>query len=306
MKHTLEYLGVRFLDLFFGVLGPKLSMPIACALGTLIYLLLGKKRQIALDNLQLAFGDELTEQDRKRIAKEAFQNLVMNAAEFCLAHRLHEKGILDDYVEFKNAEIFDEALKEKRGAILIGAHYSNWELAGYTISLQITPAHSVVRTLKNPKVDRWVNGIREKSGQVIFPKEGALKSMIGLFREGKLLVFLLDQHAGDKGIPIDFFGHPAFTFDSVAMLSKRFNVPVIFGYDRRIGNSFKHVMTVATRIDPGDESVEELTLQYTKLIEDIIREQPGPWLWMHRRWKESNPSRRARKKARGHRLPPAC
>jgi KDO2-lipid IV(A) lauroyltransferase len=296
MKHTLEYLGVRLLDLMFGILGPKLSMPVACALGTLIYLVMGKKRQIALDNLHHAFGDELTEQERKRITRQAFQNLTMNAAEFCLAPRLHAAGVFDDHVKFKNAEIFAEALSEQRGAILIGGHYSNWELAGYAISRAITTGHTVARTLNNPIVDKWVNSVRETSGLVIFPKEGALRSMVKLFREGKLLVFLLDQHAGDKGIPIEFFGRPAFTFDSAAMLSKRFNVPVIFGYDRRIGNTFNHVMTVVTRIDPGDASVEELTIRYTKLIEDIIRERPELWLWMHRRWKESNPSRRARKK----------
>lgn len=295
MKHTLEYFGVRLLDLFFGLLGPRLSMPVACALGTLLYWAVSKKRQIALNNLKLAFGDTLTEHDRETIVRKAFQNLTMNAAEFCLTPRLHAKGILDDRVKIEGAEIFFEALSEQKGAILIGAHYSNWELAGYAISTNITPAHTVARTLKNSKVDKWVNSIRGKSGQVVVPKVGALRSMIKLFREGKLLVFLLDQHAGDKGIPIDFFGHPAFTFDSVAMLSKRFNVPVIFGYDRRIDNTFKHVMTFVTRIDPGDTSVEELTIRYTKLIEAVIREKPELWLWMHRRWKESNPSRRARK-----------
>jgi KDO2-lipid IV(A) lauroyltransferase len=298
-KHNIEYGLVRLFAALFCLLGPRWGLSVARGIGWLAFRLDRRHRRIALENLRHAFGDGLTDKDRRRIVLGAFQNLAMNAAEFCTFHRVVRPENLGDFVQFRNERLLTDALAEGRGAMLVTGHIGNWEIGGNAVSMRFAPCHSIARALKNPKVDRWVNEIRQKTGQRIIPKDGALRSMVSLLREGKLLAFLLDQHAGDKGIPVDFFGRKAYTFDSVAALSKRFNVPVICGFDRRIGNRFKHEMRAVERIDPGNASVEELTARYTKFIEDTVRETPEAWLWMHRRWKESKPRPRSAARENG-------
>jgi len=289
MKHTIEYVLARCLAAFITLLGQRLGMSFARGLGWLIFKLDSRHRLVALENLETAFGDQLDVSEKNRIVCCAFQNLVLNAVELLLFYRLVRPDNIQRFIRFKDVHILEEALAEGRGVILVSAHLGNWELAGCAISMAIAPTYSIARVLKNEKIDRWVNQLRQKTGAEIIPKDGALRTMVQHLRDGKLLVFLLDQNAGSKGIPVDFFGKQAYTFDSVASLSKRFNVPVVFGHGRRVGDEFNHELRAVARIDPGDLSVEELTSRYTKLIEDTIREMPGQWLWMHRRWKEVIP-----------------
>jgi len=287
LKHTIEYALVRMFAALFFVLGRRWGLRLGRAIGWALFKLGKRHRNIALDNLRHAFGDGLSEDERLRIVLGAFQNLTMNAAELCMFYRIATLENLHEFVEFKDEHLLVDALAEGRGVIIVTGHVGNWELGGSAVSMKFAPCHSVARTLKNPKVDRWLNDLRQRTGQFIIPKEGALRGMVSLLREGKLLAFALDQHAGDKGIPVEFFGRKAYTFDSVAALSKRFGVPVILGFDRRLDDGFRHEMWAVARVDPGDASVEELTARYTKVTEDVIREKPEQWLWMHRRWKES-------------------
>ena len=297
VQHVLEYALLRTFASAFGLLGPKLGLRVARALGWVAFRLSRRHRGIALDNLRHAFGDERSEQERLRIVRRAFQNLTMNMAEICLFHRTVRPDNLDQFVSFRDLEALEQALSEGRGVIMVSAHLGNWELGALSLSMKVCPCYSIARTLSNTKVDEWLNSMRRKCGQEVIPKAGALRSMVGLLRQGKCLGFLLDQHAGDKGLPVEFFGRKAYAFDSVAALSKRLNTPVVLVFGRRIDDEFRHEVRIAERIDPGDASIEDLTARYTKVIETAVRETPDAWLWMHRRWKESK-SREDRKRDR--------
>lgn len=288
IQYSAEYLLVRLFAAVFHVLGPRLGLPLARALGRLIYHLDGRHRRIALENIRLALGEALSEPERRRTICRAYQNLAMNMAELCFFHRAVRPETLENFIQFTNTQLLQEALAGGRGVLLVSGHLGNWELASCAVSMRITACHSVARALKNPKVDAWLNERRRQSGGHVIPKDGALRTLVRRLREGKLLVFLLDQHAGDKGIPATFFGRTAYTFDSVATLSRRFRVPVIFGFGRRVGGRFFHEVRFVERIDPGEASVAELTERYNRLLEEAVREIPDQWLWMHRRWKESS------------------
>jgi KDO2-lipid IV(A) lauroyltransferase len=223
----------------------------------------------------------------------------MNMVEFCLFPRIVNLQNFDRFVRFRNEQMVKDWLAQGHSAILVSAHLGNWELGACAVSMKAVPCYSIARPLKNPILDRWLNEMRQRTGARVFPKTGALRSMVRYLHEGKLLVFLLDQHAGDKGIPVEFFGRKAYTFDSVATISKRFHVPVFLAFDRRIDDRFFHEMRCVARVDPDAGSVEELTAQYTRLIEQAVRETPDQWLWMHRRWKESKP------RASADKVPPA-
>lgn len=287
IRYILEYWLVRAADAIFYVLGPDISLPLARFMGTVAFFISSRYRKVALDNLAMAYGSVLDKREMRHIAMRAFQNLFVTAAEFPLFLHHAKPENLDDYVRFVNADEFEVWLASGRPAIIVSGHIGNWEMGACAISMRFAPCFSIARPLKNPLLDSWLTEKRERLGAHVFPKSGALKSIVRRLKEGKLLVFLLDQHAGDKGIPVEFFGMPAFTFDSVAALSKRFDVPVFVGFDRRIGNEFFHEMICLARVDPSEGTVEALTQRYTKLLELAIRQVPDQWLWMHRRWKKS-------------------
>jgi KDO2-lipid IV(A) lauroyltransferase len=102
--------------------------------------------------------------------------------------------------------------------------------------------------------------------------------------------FIADQNAGPKGIFVDFFGRKASTYKSIGLLAMQYQVPVVIGYARRQSESFRFKMCVQDIIYPEDwasqpDALRYITQRYTKAIEDFVSEDPGQYLWVHRRWK---------------------
>ena len=132
--------------------------------------------------------------------------------------------------------------------------------------------------------------MRQRHGQQILDKKGAAKYMEQILADGGTLCFIADQDAGRKGIFVDFFGRKASTYKSIGLIALTCNVPIVVGCSRRIDNLFKFEMKVNRIIMPEewadkDKPLEWVTAEYTKAIEDFIREDPTQYWWLHRRWK---------------------
>ena len=111
-----------------------------------------------------------------------------------------------------------------------------------------------------------------------------------MLEKNGIVGFTADQNAGKKGIFVDFFGRKASAYKSIALLAMQFEVPVIIGYARRVGDRFRFRCGAQDIIYPEDWKSQEdplryITQRYTRAIEDFIRVEPDQYLWVHRRWK---------------------
>jgi KDO2-lipid IV(A) lauroyltransferase len=127
-------------------------------------------------------------------------------------------------------------------------------------------------------------------GQKIIDKKGAAKLMGKTASSGATLCFIADQDAGKKGIFVDFFGRKASTYKSIGLIAITNNIPIVVGYSRRVGNHFFFEMGVNRIIFPEEwadkeNPLEWITAEYTKAIENFVREDPSQYWWLHRRWK---------------------
>jgi KDO2-lipid IV(A) lauroyltransferase len=64
----------------------------------------------------------------------------------------------------------------------------------------------------------------------------------------------------------------------------------VVGYSRRIGNRFFFELGVSRIILPEewadkDDPLKWVTAEYTRAIEQFVREDPTQYWWLHRRWK---------------------
>ena len=127
-------------------------------------------------------------------------------------------------------------------------------------------------------------------GQQILDKKGAAQYMEKIISSGATLCFIADQDAGRKGIFVDFFGRKASTYKSIGLIAVTNNIPIVVGCSRRIDNLFRFEIEVNRIIVPEewadkDKPLEWITAEYTKAIEEFIREDPSQYWWLHRRWK---------------------
>ncbi|GAI28903.1 unnamed protein product, partial [marine sediment metagenome] len=174
--------------------------------------------------------------------------------------------------------------------MMLTGHYSNFEIMGYMLGLFGFNAYSIARPLDNRFISRYLYDVRQRAGQTIIDKKGATELTDKLTSNGAALGFIADQDAGRKGIFVDFFGRKASTYKSIGLLAITNNVPVAVAYSRRFANRFYFEIGVNRIILPEewaekDDPLKWVTAEYTKAIEEFVREDPSQYWWLHRRWK---------------------
>jgi len=248
---------------------------------------------VVIKNLDIAFGSSLTYKEKLKIARKSYEHLFKAGIELVFMPRLVNKYTWQNYFEMDNlAEILKMAWGAK-GGIYITAHFGNWELLGCLAPLMGLPVYAIARPIENPFLDRYLNRMRQITGQKIIPKTGASRGVMDILENGGFLSFLVDQNAGSRGIFVDFFGKPASTSRSIALLSLKTGIPLIPVYAYRI-KDFKYKVVIESPIypiDTGDPTadIKSLTRAFTKRVEEWVRMHPEQYLWQHRRWKTRPP-----------------
>lgn len=283
---NLEYYAVLFLLSLFRLLPGFLINSTAQILGTLLWWMLPKRRNIITKNLLRAFPD-MPYSHRHTIARNFWP-------EFCkmIIHLIRYFGLTEEnrrkLIEWENIDYFDQAKKENKGIILIGAHFSSWELMGMALCSHGYTHAAVGRPLDNPRINTLINTIRESSGLQVIPHRKAIKENLKLLKNKKIFGLVIDQNFHHGGLFVNFFGQPASMTNLPAVMALKTNAPVLPVHGWHINGKF-HIKFDRPIIIPGDESLqptsEELSQKFADIIEGWIKEKPVYWLWAHDRWK---------------------
>jgi KDO2-lipid IV(A) lauroyltransferase len=286
----LQYLALRLVAAALHCFPVDTNLRTARLIGSIMYAVDKKHRDRALGNLRRSFPD-MPEARREAMARRSMQQLVMLGVEVLFTTRLIRLDTWRKYVELSNFhDVLRLMVRGDRGLIMLTGHYGNWEVLGYVLATLGFPTTSIARPLDNPYVSEFVFGVREKTGQKIIAKKGATTEVTELLVQGGTLCFSADQNAGSKGLFVDFFGRKASTYKSIGLLAMEYEVPVVVGYARRLNDGFRFEVGVQDVIYPEDwksqdDPLRYITQRYTKGIEDFVRDDPGQYLWVHRRWK---------------------
>jgi len=289
IKDWLAYFLLRVLVVFLYLFDVETNLNTACFLGRLLWKHYHRGRNRALDNLRASYPDK-SEQWIWKTGRRSFEHLVMLTIDILFTPRLVKKYNWRDYSRYKNVERAKWLMMEGQGLLMVGAHYSNFEIIGYLLGMFGFNIYSIARPLDNKYISRYLYGVRRVAGQKIIDKKGATTLMEQLTSAGATLCFVADQDAGKKGIFVDFFGRKASTYKSIGLLAITQNMPIVVGYSRRVDNRFYFEIGINRIIFPGewagkDDPLKWVTAEYTKAIEEFVREDPSQYWWLHRRWK---------------------
>lgn len=249
-----------------------------------------KHRERALGQLRRSFPD-WDQQRIQRVARASMRSLAWLGVEFLLTVRKISPNTWRRHVRLGNiAEALRLMVERKTGLILLTGHFGNWEVMGYTMAALGFDSVAVARRLDNPYVNDWALGLREKAGLRILDKKGAAMEVDGILAGRGLVAFIADQDAGRRGIFVDFFGRPASTFKSIALMAMRHQTPVIVCGARRTAPRFRFEIDIERIIYPHEWAERKdpmwwITQEYTASLEAMVRRCPEQYLWAHRRWK---------------------
>lgn len=291
-RHRLEYAGLRALAAVLAALPLTLAMRISAATAALVIRVAGRVRRIGLVNLAIAFPEK-SEAERLAILVASYRNLGRMVAECAHLHRLNPANVRATVTPDDGPIWTDEMLPAlaSQGILVLTGHFGNWEMFAYTYGLLGYPVSLVHQTIKNPFVDRFIEGLRSGGGTRLFRKQEAARAVLRALAERKLVVLPLDQNQSRRaGIFVEFFGRAASTSPGLARIALRTGAPIYPAFLVRDGTSAHHRIVILPRVTIGsmadrDSAVHELTQRCTAVLEAMIRKHPDHWLWTHKRWR---------------------
>ena len=267
-------------------------------LGRLMWKHYHRGRDRAIVNLRASFPEKDDEWIEKT-GRRSFEQIVMFVMDTIFTPRLVRKDNWRNFSTYINCERAKWMIK-RGGVLMLTAHYGNFEIIGYMLSLFDFDIYSIARPLDNRFINDYLYGIRQRVGQKIIDKKGASTMMEQLARDKSTLCFIADQDAGKKGVFVDFFGRKASTYKSIGLLALQYNMPIGIAGCRRVGDKFQFEVEVQRIITPDewqdkDQPLQWITQEYVKATEDLIRKDPTQYWWLHRRWKHRPKEERQKK-----------
>lgn len=272
--------------------------------GLCAWVISGKYRRLARENLRVAFGDERSERELSSLTRQHFRRLGANL--LCTVKigtmPLEEAA---KCLEIENIDFVHHQLRAGRPVVLALSHLGTWELFAQLLARELSYVRtsSVYQQLGNRYIDADVRRKRARAGLELFDRREGFHGAIELLRSGGAIGILSDQHAGDQGLWTPFFGRLASTSPLAGLLAKRTKAAVIGAAIFTAAPARWRMVFTPPLNEPAD-SIEEITAKANTAIAQQIRSAPEDWFWVHNRWKTPRPNLLLARYKRGIYLPP--
>jgi KDO2-lipid IV(A) lauroyltransferase len=244
-------------------------------------------RRVADRNLSFAFP-ETDAAERRRIVDGVFRSIARMLVAVARFPSIRKDNV-GQWIRCEGAEYFNEGVRQGHGVLFATAHLGNWELSAFAHALLTDSMNVVVRPLDNPLIDRLVEHRRILSGNRLISKKDFARSILKALAANEAVGILIDQNATpDSGVFVDFFGLPACAGTGFAKFAAHSGAAVIPGFALWSDAERRYVLRFYPPIPMTGDAARDTQALQTKL-EEVIREYPDQWLWIHRRWKTRPP-----------------
>jgi KDO2-lipid IV(A) lauroyltransferase len=252
---------------------------------------LSSRHEVALNNLRHAYPEKSPE-ELEAIALDMWSNMASLLAEYVFLDTIFDfdpEASEPGNIEVVGEHVFRRLLEEAdRPHIFFTAHVGNFELlpiCAATFGLDIT---ALFRPPNNPFIADKVLGTRRTAmGALVPSKAGAAWTLAGILSKGGNVGVLVDQKF-QRGVETTFFDRPVLTNPLLAKLARQFDCDVYPARATRLGGT-RHRLTLYDKIELPRDAGGQIDIQATSqilndIVEDWIREDPGQWMWFHKRW----------------------
>lgn len=272
---------------FFSALSLPAALAVGRGLGWVYGSLIRHHRKDAVEALRRSLP-EIPEAGRKAVLKQMYRNLGMNIAEEFRLGSVSSDTLASN-IRWEGEEHVHKVLSDGKGLLVLTAHMGNWDLL-CTIAPRFNyPTTIITKNIKNNAINKLWMEVRARFGLKFVPAHNSYRQCLTALRKNEIVGFVMDQNMIDKeGIFVDFFGKPACTTPGLAYMSAQSGaavVPVFMIRQDHGRHLVKCLAPIAPPLDRKPETILEFTQRYTRVIEDVIRQHPDQWIWVHRRWK---------------------
>jgi len=288
IKYFLEALIIYPIFLIIKILGINIGRKIS----TFLFLKVGslfRSNENIKKNISNAY-ENLTEDEKNNIVNDMWTNYGLTFAEYIFMEKFRKNKFSKSQISIKGMGILQNVIKSGEPAIFISGHFANFELMAMELEKSKIKLAAIYRPLNNFFINPFMVYIRKKyiCKNQIKKGIGGTKEIIDLIKKKNSIALMVDQRLGEsKRYP--FFGKPAHTTTLPAQLALKFNCKIIPIFLKRDKNNF-FLMEILNPIDfektaDFEKDKENITIKINQIIEEMIKRNPGQWIWTHGRWK---------------------
>ena len=254
------------------------------------FMKLKKKRfHVVMTNLDLAFGETKTKEEKLEIAKKCYYNFAKYLGiNFILNQNTTKQKILKQVV-FKNEHFLLDAMKSGRPIIVTTAHFGQWEIFGLAVAAHFGPSSVLGRKLDSSVMDKILRANRSQFDVELIDKDGGAKDILKALKARRIVGILVDQNTAPKeGIKVQFFGKDVLHTPAASVLAQKTNALIINAFIYQKGENlneicFEEPIDIST-FDKED-AVQKATQMQCSACEEMVRARPEEYFWFHQRFK---------------------
>jgi lauroyl/myristoyl acyltransferase len=239
-----------------------------------------------MSNLEVAFGDRFSLEERKRIARDSFQHFARTMVDLFWSPRMTEENF-SQYIELENLEETARDTGPDRNVMIACYHYSNFEWLSLACGFLGLKGTIISQEFKNSLLDPIFKTLREQSGHQLVPRERGIMRLYKVLRRKGRTALLVDLTIPPThgAVVIDCFGLKTSVTSAHAWLHERTGVPIIPAHcepqpDGRYRLIFHPKIATTTTM-----THQEIAQACWNSFEPYLRKNPAPWLWMYKHWR---------------------
>jgi lauroyl/myristoyl acyltransferase len=284
IRYRLEWLGLVGAAKIIPLLPRKVCVQLANMLGESMSVLDQQGRQVALSNLEVAFGDRFSLSQREEIVRESFQHFARTMLDLLWSPRLTAENFRD-HIELEN---FEETARygPERSIIIACYHYSNFEWLSLACGFLDLRGTIISQAFKNWLLDPIFRKLREQSGHELIPRQGGIIRLYKVLRRKGRTALLVDLtlHPKMPSVAIDCFGFKTSVTSAHVWLNEQTGAPIIPAHTEPLPNG-RYRLVFHPKVATTGKTFPQITQECWNSFEPYVKRNPAPWLWMYKHWR---------------------
>ena len=254
------------------------------------FMKLKKKRfHVVMTNLNLAFGETKTKEEKLEIAKKCYYNFAKYLGiNFILNQNTTKQKILEQVV-FKNEHFLLDAMKSGRPIIVTTAHFGQWEIFPLAVAAHFGPSSVLGRKLDSSVMDKILRANRAQFDVELIDKDGGAKDILKALKARRIVGILVDQNTAPKdGIKVKFFGKDVLHTPAASVLAQKTNALIINAFIYQKGENLNEIcfeQPIDISTFDKEDAVQKATQMQCSACEEMVRARPEEYFWFHQRFK---------------------
>ncbi len=256
----------------------------------IVYHVLGYRKTIVLEHLQMAFPQK-SEKELLQIRKKFYKHFCDIFLEMIKTLSISNKALKKRFV-IKNPQEIKRLESLNKSYIIMLGHYASYEwivaLPFYGMTYKTYGAY---KKIKNKYFDRLIKKIRGRYNATLLNAKTVAKTMVQNNFKNELGSYgmIADQapKAGKSKYQRYFMGKKVPVFVGSESLAKRLNFAVTYLHIEKVKRGYYEASFIPLADNPKEYPDYAITDKFFEYLEKQINKKPEFYLWTHKRWKHS-------------------